>query len=158
MIFFNGPLDRGLEDFDGREVELAGRHQHGRAFSVSRVNLECHKPRSDQFNLGFDPIPPRVPLVSVTATNSYPEENLGIIVWLIIGLIAGFIARALVPGSDSMGVVGTLVLGLIGSLVGGFLGNLFVNGQMDIQAAGIIGSIIGAILALLIYRAMGRRV
>jgi len=77
---------------------------------------------------------------------------------LIIGLIAGFIARALVPGSDSMGVVGTLVLGLIGSLVGGFLGNLFVNGQMDIQAAGIIGSIIGAILALLIYRAMGRRV
>jgi len=77
---------------------------------------------------------------------------------LIIGLIAGFIARALVPGSDSMGVVGTLVLGLIGSLVGGFLGNLFVDGQMDIQAAGIIGSIIGAILALLIYRAMGRRV
>jgi len=94
----------------------------------------------------------------VTATNTYLEENLGIIVWLIIGLIAGFIARALVPGSDSMGVVGTLVLGLIGSLVGGFLGNLFVDGQMDIQAAGIIGSIIGAILALLIYRAMGRRV
>lgn len=82
---------------------------------------------------------------------------MGIIVWLIIGLIAGFIARALVPGSDSMGVVGTLVLGLIGSLVGGFLGNLFVDGQMDISPAGIIGSIIGAILALLIYRAMNRR-
>jgi uncharacterized membrane protein YeaQ/YmgE (transglycosylase-associated protein family) len=57
-----------------------------------------------------------------------------------------------------MGIGGTLVLGLIGSLVGGFLGNLFVEGRMDLEAAGIIGSIIGAIVALLIYRAMGRRV
>jgi uncharacterized membrane protein YeaQ/YmgE (transglycosylase-associated protein family) len=56
-----------------------------------------------------------------------------------------------------MGVGGTLILGLIGSLVGGFLGNLFVEGQFDLEAAGIIGSIIGAILALLIYRSMGRR-
>jgi uncharacterized membrane protein YeaQ/YmgE (transglycosylase-associated protein family) len=82
---------------------------------------------------------------------------LGIIVWLIIGLLAGFIARALVPGNDAMGVGGTLVLGLIGSLIGGFLGNLFVEGQLDLEAAGIIGSIIGAIVALLIYRSMGAR-
>ncbi|HKX75187.1 MAG TPA: GlsB/YeaQ/YmgE family stress response membrane protein [Acidimicrobiia bacterium] len=82
---------------------------------------------------------------------------MGIIVWLIIGLLAGFIARALVPGTDSMGVGGTLVLGLIGSLIGGFLGNLFVEGQLDLEAAGIIGSIIGAIVALLIYRSMGAR-
>ena len=45
------------------------------------------------------------------------------IVWaLIIGLIAGALARAVVPGDDSMGIVGTIVLGLVGSLVGGFLG------------------------------------
>lgn len=81
---------------------------------------------------------------------------MGIIVWLIIGLIAGFLARAIVPGSDSMGVGATLILGLIGSFIGGFLGNLFVEGQWDLEAAGIIGSIIGAIVALLIYRAMGR--
>lgn len=81
---------------------------------------------------------------------------MGIIVWLIIGLIAGFLARAIVPGADSMGVGATLILGLIGSLVGGFLGNLFVDGQWDLEAAGIIGSVIGAIVALLIYRAMGR--
>jgi uncharacterized membrane protein YeaQ/YmgE (transglycosylase-associated protein family) len=55
-----------------------------------------------------------------------------------------------------MGAVGTIVLGLIGSLVGGFLGNLFVDGQLDIQAAGIIGSIIGAIVALFAYKAMAR--
>lgn len=82
---------------------------------------------------------------------------MGIIVWLIIGLLAGFIARALVPGTDAMGVGGTLVLGLIGSLIGGFLGNLFVEGQLELEAAGIIGSIIGAIVALLIYRSMGAR-
>jgi uncharacterized membrane protein YeaQ/YmgE (transglycosylase-associated protein family) len=81
---------------------------------------------------------------------------LGIIVWLVIGLIAGFVARAVVPGSDAMGVVGTIVLGLVGSLVGGFLGNLLVEGRLDLEAAGIIGSILGAIVALLIYRSMGR--
>ncbi len=85
------------------------------------------------------------------------RRSLGIIVWLIIGLLAGWIARAVVPGSDSMGIGGTLVLGLIGSLVGGFLGNLLVEGQLDVQPAGIIGSIIGAVVALLIYRSMGAR-
>lgn len=78
---------------------------------------------------------------------------MGILIWLLVGLVAGFVARALVPGSDSMGMLGTLVLGLIGSLVGGFLGNLLFDGQWDVTAAGIIGSIVGAIIALLIYRA-----
>jgi uncharacterized membrane protein YeaQ/YmgE (transglycosylase-associated protein family) len=56
-----------------------------------------------------------------------------------------------------MSIGGTLVLGLIGSLVGGFLGNLLVEGQLDVEAAGIVGSIIGAVIALLIYRSMGAR-
>lgn len=77
---------------------------------------------------------------------------MGIVVWLIIGLIAGFVARALVPGRDTMGVLGTLVLGLVGSLVGGFLGNLIFGKELDLEAAGIIGSIIGAIIALLVVR------
>lgn len=80
-----------------------------------------------------------------------------ILVWLIVGLIAGAIARFLVPGDDPMGWVGTLVLGLVGSLIGGFLGNLLFEGDADISAAGIVGSIIGAIIALLIYRAMRSR-
>lgn len=79
---------------------------------------------------------------------------MGILIWLLVGLIAGFIARALVPGSDPMGLFGTMVLGLIGSLVGGFLGNLFFDGDLDVTAAGIVGSIIGAIIALLVYRAV----
>lgn len=79
---------------------------------------------------------------------------MGIIVWLVVGLIAGLIARALVPGPDPMGFVGTLVLGLIGSLVGGFLGNLIFRGDLDIDASGILGSIIGAVIALVAYRYM----
>lgn len=82
---------------------------------------------------------------------------MGIIVWLIVGLIAGFVARALVPGPDPMGVLGTLVLGLAGSLVGGFLGNLVFSGDFDIDAAGIVGSIVGAVIALLAYRFMNNR-
>ncbi len=54
---------------------------------------------------------------------------MGIIIWLIVGLLAGLIARALLPGDDSMGFWGTLLLGLGGSLVGGFLGNLLFDAQ-----------------------------
>jgi uncharacterized membrane protein YeaQ/YmgE (transglycosylase-associated protein family) len=79
-----------------------------------------------------------------------------IIVWLIVGLIAGALARFLVPGRDPMGFLGTLVLGLVGSLVGGFLGDLLAGGDADFSPAGIIGSIIGAVIALLIWRAMSR--
>ena len=82
---------------------------------------------------------------------------MGILIWLIVGLIAGALARFLVPGEDPMGWLGTLVLGLVGSLVGGFLGNLFFEGDIDITAAGIVGSILGAVIALLIYRSMRSR-
>jgi len=81
----------------------------------------------------------------------------GIVAWLVIGLLAGLIGRALVPGRDSMGVGATLVLGLIGSLIGGFLGNLLFDGNLDLEAAGIVGSVVGAVVALLIYRSMGSR-
>lgn len=82
---------------------------------------------------------------------------MSIFVWLLVGLIAGALARLLVPGKDPMGWLGTLVLGLVGSLIGGFLGNLFFGGELDVSAAGIIGSVIGAIIALLAYRAIKGR-
>ena len=87
---------------------------------------------------------------------------LGFILFLlVIGLIAGALARLIVPGSDSMSIGATIVLGIIGSVIGGFLGFvLFGNDFEDgaFQASGIIGSVVGAIVALLVYRAMnGRR-
>jgi uncharacterized membrane protein YeaQ/YmgE (transglycosylase-associated protein family) len=78
---------------------------------------------------------------------------MGIIGWLIVGLIAGALARLFVPGRDPIGVVGTLVLGLVGSVIGGLIGNLFTGGDQDFSPAGLIGSILGAVLALVVYRA-----
>ena len=77
-------------------------------------------------------------------------------VWiLIVGLVAGLIARAVVPGKDAMGILPTIVLGLVGSLVGGVLAVLFTSETFDTYSpAGLIGAIIGAIVALLIYRQM----
>ncbi len=87
---------------------------------------------------------------------------LGFILFLIvIGLIGGFIARAVVPGRDALSLGATLLLGIVGSFVGGFLGYvLFRHDSNDgaFQASGIIGSIIGSVIALLVYRAAtGRR-
>ncbi|WP_375407373.1 GlsB/YeaQ/YmgE family stress response membrane protein [uncultured Amnibacterium sp.] len=80
---------------------------------------------------------------------------------IVVGLIAGFIARAVVPGRQSMGIVATILLGIVGSFVGGFLGFLIFHSDAQdglLQPSGIIGSIIGAIIALLIYGAVtGRR-
>ena len=86
---------------------------------------------------------------------------MGIIWWVIVGLVAGVLARLLVPGRNPMGIGATILLGLVGSLVGGFLGQLLDNSDAsfsDYTPAGLIGSIIGAIIALLIYNAAtGRR-
>ncbi len=80
---------------------------------------------------------------------------------LIVGLIGGFVARALVPGKDSLSLGATLLLGVVGSFVGGFIGYaLFRNDAQDgaFQPSGIIGSIVGSVIALLVYRAAtGRR-
>lgn len=82
---------------------------------------------------------------------------MGIIGFIIVGLIAGFVARAVVPGKDDLGILGTIILGIVGSFVGGFLASLIQDGPAELGAAGIIGSIIGAIIALLVYRKVGGR-
>lgn len=82
------------------------------------------------------------------------------LIWfLIVGLIAGFIARALVPGKDAMGFLPTLVLGIVGSFVGGFIFALFQSDRdvLDFSTTGLIGSIIGAIVALLVWRQIKAR-
>jgi uncharacterized membrane protein YeaQ/YmgE (transglycosylase-associated protein family) len=84
---------------------------------------------------------------------------LGLIITLIlVGLIAGALARLLVPGRDPMGIGATILLGIVGSFIGGFLGYvLFHKDSQDgfFQPSGLIGSVIGAIIALLVYRRVG---
>ena len=81
-----------------------------------------------------------------------------IIGMIIVGAIAGFLARAIVPGKDSMSIPATIVLGIVGSFVGGFLAGLLFNGGDDLlRPSNLIGSIIGAIIALVIYNAVTGR-
>ncbi|MEO6627702.1 MAG: GlsB/YeaQ/YmgE family stress response membrane protein [Aquihabitans sp.] len=78
-----------------------------------------------------------------------------LITFLFVGFFAGLIARLVVPGRGPKGIVKTTVLGMIGSLVGGFLGYLIFDkdlGSGAIQTSGVFGSILGSILALLVYR------
>jgi uncharacterized membrane protein YeaQ/YmgE (transglycosylase-associated protein family) len=83
---------------------------------------------------------------------------MALIAWLIVGLIAGFVARAVVPGRDPLGLVGTLVLGLVGSLVGGLIAVALTDRTIEeFSAAGLLGSIVGGIVALLVYRAVQPR-
>lgn len=81
------------------------------------------------------------------------------LIWfLVVGLIAGLLARAIVPGDDSMGIIATIILGVVGSFVGGLIGSLFSDGKVtDFNTSGLILSIIGAIVALLVYRQVRAR-
>jgi uncharacterized membrane protein YeaQ/YmgE (transglycosylase-associated protein family) len=80
-----------------------------------------------------------------------------IVVWLIVGIIAGALARLLVPGQDPMGLLGTMLLGLAGSVLGGLVADALISGDQNFSPAGLIGSILGAVVVLLIYRSVRSR-
>ena len=80
--------------------------------------------------------------------------------WIIFGLVIGLIARTIMPGAQPMGFILTAVLGIAGSFVGGWLGTFLAGagGQPDMhQAAGWIGSIIGALVLLFGYGMVAKR-
>ncbi len=82
-----------------------------------------------------------------------------LLILLGVGLLIGAIARLLVPGPDPMGLLGTWLLGVLGSLAGGFLGYVLLGSDLEdgpVQAAGFLGSIVGAVLLLLAYRGLNR--
>jgi uncharacterized membrane protein YeaQ/YmgE (transglycosylase-associated protein family) len=88
------------------------------------------------------------------------KENsvIGIIIFLLFGLIVGFVARALMPGPQKMGVIGTMLIGVAGSVVGGFFGNLLAGrALLQLSTAGFFGSLIGALLILLVLSPTFRR-
>jgi uncharacterized membrane protein YeaQ/YmgE (transglycosylase-associated protein family) len=82
-----------------------------------------------------------------------------IVAMLIVGVIAGYLGRLLVPGRNPMSVPTTIVLGIVGSFVGGFLGYVLFNKDIEegaLQASGIVGAVIGTVIVLLLYNAKGR--
>ncbi len=84
-------------------------------------------------------------------------ENYGIIGWIVIGLLAGGIAKLLMPGKDPGGCIITIFLGIAGALLAGFLGRA-VGWYGDGDGAGFVAAIVGAFVILLVYRLIaGRR-
>jgi uncharacterized membrane protein YeaQ/YmgE (transglycosylase-associated protein family) len=76
---------------------------------------------------------------------------MSILFFLIFGLVVGFLARAVMPGSQKMGLVATMLLGVVGSFIGGFIGALITDSRvLDFNTAGLIGSVIGALVALVV--------
>lgn len=81
---------------------------------------------------------------------------MGILGWILFGLVVGIVAKFLMPGRDPGGLILTIILGIVGALVGGFLGqalNLYEPGE----PAGFVGATLGAILVLWLYRVVTRR-
>ena len=84
-------------------------------------------------------------------------ESYGILAWIVIGGLAGAIAKFLMPGKDPGGCIITILLGIAGALLAGFLGRA-VGWYDPNEGAGFIAAIVGAFLILLIYRlVLGRR-
>ena len=76
---------------------------------------------------------------------------MGILGWIIFGLVVGALAKLLMPGKDPGGFVVTTLLGIVGAVVGGFLGRL-LGLYKEGEPAGFVGALLGAILLLWIYR------
>lgn len=76
---------------------------------------------------------------------------MGILGWIVFGLIVGVLAKLLMPGKDPGGFFVTILLGIIGAVVGGFLGRL-LGLYREGEPAGFVGALLGAILVLWIYR------
>lgn len=81
---------------------------------------------------------------------------MGILSWILFGLVVGVIAKLLMPGRDPGGFIITILLGIAGALIGGFIGRA-LGFYGENQGAGWIMSILGAIVLLALYRMMMRR-
>lgn len=80
---------------------------------------------------------------------------MGLLSWLITGLIVGAIARLLVPGRQNLGCLGTIALGILGSLVGGTLFNVLAGNGLQLRTSGFLGAILGAVILLVGARLLG---
>ncbi|WP_213992227.1 GlsB/YeaQ/YmgE family stress response membrane protein [Sodalis sp. dw_96] len=82
---------------------------------------------------------------------------MGILSWIIFGLIAGIIAKFIMPGRDGGGFILTVILGIIGAVVGGYISTFFGYGRVDgFNVGSFAVAVVGAIVVLLIYRLVAR--
>jgi uncharacterized membrane protein YeaQ/YmgE (transglycosylase-associated protein family) len=83
---------------------------------------------------------------------------MSILLFLVFGLVIGLLARAIMPGRQSMGILATMVIGIVGSFLGGVFGNLLGHRPLfDMHPSGFIGSLIGALVVLALVSAVVHR-
>lgn len=85
-----------------------------------------------------------------------------ILTYIILGLVAGAVAKLLLPGKQGGGIIATIILGIVGALVGGLLGNLIIHGKISLELSGnwfwsLLTAVVGSIIVLLIYGWATRR-
>jgi len=102
----------------------------------------------------------RSKMLEQLATKESSEEKMGIIAWIILGLIAGALGKLIMPGDEPGGIiVTTIIIGIVGGLLGGFIGQLLgFHGVNGLNLSSILWAILGAIIPLAIYRVAARRV
>lgn len=77
---------------------------------------------------------------------------MGILSWIIFGLIAGIIAKSIMPGKENVGIIVTIILGIVGAVVGGYISTFFGFGKVDgFNFGSFVVAVIGAIVVLYIY-------
>jgi uncharacterized membrane protein YeaQ/YmgE (transglycosylase-associated protein family) len=83
---------------------------------------------------------------------------MGIFSWILLGLIAGALAKFIMPGKDPGGIIVTILIGIAGAIIGGFLGSLLGLGKVEsFDLGGIFIATIGAIVLLILYRMLKKR-
>ena len=81
---------------------------------------------------------------------------MGILGWILFGFVVGLIARAVMPGRDPLGLIGTTVLGIVGALMAGWIGQAMGLYTAD-DGAGFVAATLGAVIVLAIYHAVASR-
>ncbi|WP_247232446.1 GlsB/YeaQ/YmgE family stress response membrane protein [Telluribacter sp. SYSU D00476] len=83
---------------------------------------------------------------------------MGILTWILVGLVAGFIAKAIHPGKDPGGFIVTILIGIGGAIIGGFVSSLFGFGTVDgFNFGSLVIAILGAVILLWVYRRFSTR-
>ena len=84
---------------------------------------------------------------------------MGILAWIVLGIIAGAIAKAIMPGRDPGGLIVTMLIGIVGAVIGGFLCNMVfgITGVSGVDVRSILIAVVGALVLLWIYRVATRR-
>ena len=87
------------------------------------------------------------------------QETVGILAWILVGLVAGVLAKIAMPGPDPGGVLLTIIIGIVGAVIGGFVMENFLGGPgvSGLNLASILVATLGSVTLLVVYRAITRR-